>query len=74
MALHVRGGSITGIRELPCDLWNGGLGLGNELFEMIPIRRKNKRILQSHYANKRNAKWRNRTCEEPEEIAFTDGW
>jgi hypothetical protein len=36
--LHVRGGSVTGkIRELPCDLWNGALRLGDKSFEMIPI-------------------------------------
>jgi hypothetical protein len=36
--LHVEGGSIASeIRELPCDLWNGNLRLGGQLFEMIPI-------------------------------------
>jgi len=36
--LYVKDGSMTGeIRELPCDLWDGSLRLGNQLFEMIPI-------------------------------------
>jgi hypothetical protein len=36
--LHFQGGSLEGeIRELPCDLWNGWLRLGDQSCEMIPV-------------------------------------
>ena len=36
--LHVIDASLTGeIVELPCDLWDGDISLGGELFEMLPI-------------------------------------
>jgi hypothetical protein len=36
--LHVVGASLSGeILELPCDLWDGNIRLGSDLFQMIPI-------------------------------------
>jgi hypothetical protein len=36
--LHIASGSMTGeIHNLPCDLWDGNMRLGGDLFEMIPI-------------------------------------
>ena len=34
----MKGASVEGtIHELPCNLWDGSLRLGGDLFEMIPI-------------------------------------
>ena len=36
--LHVIGASLSGeIPELPCDLWDGNIRLGTDLFQMVPI-------------------------------------
>ena len=36
--IHMKGASVEGtIHELPCNLWDGSLRLGGDLFEMIPI-------------------------------------
>lgn len=36
--LHVDGASLSGeIPELPCDLWDGNIRLGDDLFQMVPI-------------------------------------
>jgi len=36
--LHITDVSLSGeVPELPCDLWDGDLRLGNDLFKMIPI-------------------------------------
>jgi len=36
--LHVVGASVSGeVLELPCDLWGGNIGLGSDLFQMVPI-------------------------------------
>ena len=36
--LHIAGASLSGeIPELPRDLWDGSIRLGDELYQMIPI-------------------------------------
>jgi hypothetical protein len=36
--LHIAGASLSGeITELPCNLWDGSIRLGGELFQMVPI-------------------------------------
>jgi len=36
--LHIDGASLSGeISELPCELWDGSIRLGGELFQMVPI-------------------------------------
>jgi hypothetical protein len=36
--IHIGGASLSGeIPELPCDLWDGNIRLGGDLFQMVPI-------------------------------------